>query len=292
MRILITNDDGVRSPGLKAIRDRLLPIAESVVTIAPETDCSGLAQACTFSRPVSVTRLGDGDHAVFSCDGTPTDCVRVGLLSGLASSTDLVVCGINHGANLADDVAYSGTIGAGREAAILGTSALCLSQQTPTGSFAVNYREDLSQRGLSYDFGLAADYGSDLARAMCQAPTDEPVVLNVNFPTAASSPNGVLTRVGRRAYPRSDSSAWPEGEVTRSYYLFGEPDQEIPEDDDSWGTDISALRAGLISVMVVPVSWRPDHLTEQERAFLRAWSSALASPNTFELASDAPTSTA
>src|SRR5271165_2089495 len=107
MRILITNDDGVQSPGLKAIRDRLVSIAESVITIAPESDCSGLAQACTFSRPVSVTRLEDGKHAVFSCDGTPTGCVRVGLLSGLAPSTDLVVCGINQGANLADDVAYS-----------------------------------------------------------------------------------------------------------------------------------------------------------------------------------------
>ena len=288
MRILITNDDGVHSQGLKAIRDVLIPIAESVVTIAPESDCSGLAQACTFSRPVSVTRLGEGEHAVFSCDGTPTDCVRVGLLGGLAAGPDIVVCGINHGANLADDVAYSGTIGAGREAAILGTSALCLSQQTPTGSFAVNYREDLSQRGLSYDFGLAADYGSDLARAMCQAPADEPVVLNVNFPTAASSPNGVLTRVGRRAYPRSHSPAWPDGLVTQFFYLFGEPDEEIPEEGEAWGTDISALKAGLISVMVVPVSWRPGHLTEAERAFLGALSSALRTPNSFDLASQAP----
>ncbi|HLN05714.1 MAG TPA: 5'/3'-nucleotidase SurE [Acidimicrobiales bacterium] len=279
MRILITNDDGVHSPGLLAVRDRLVAIADSVITIAPETDCSGLAQACTFSRPVSVTRLSGGDHAVFSCDGTPTDCVRVGLLGGLAARTDLVVCGINHGANLADDVAYSGTIGAGREAAILGTSALCLSQQTPTGSFAVNYREDLEQLGLRYDFEVAASYAADLARAMCQGPASEPVVLNVNFPANVASTEGVLTRVGRRAYPRSGSPAWAEGEKTRSYYLFGRPDEEFAEEGDASGTDIAALRAGRISVMAVPVSWQPDHLTGQEHEYLDGLSARLRPPH-------------
>ncbi len=279
MRILVTNDDGVHSAGLRAVRERLVAIADSVVTIAPESDCSGLAQACTWSRPVTVTRLSGGVHAVFSCDGTPTDCVRVGLLGGLANGADLVVCGINHGANLADDVAYSGTIGAGREAAILGMSALCLSQQTPTGSFAVNYREDLAQSGLSYDFGVAARYGADIARAMCIAPPREPVVLNVNFPAALTAAEGVLTRVGRRAYPRSDPPAWGDGESTRSWYLFGDPDEEIPEAGDGSGTDIAALREGRISVMAVPVSWQPGRLSEYEREFLDGLSSRLTRPN-------------
>ena len=88
--------------------------------------------------------------------------MRVGLLGGLAAGADLVVSGINHGANLADDVNYSGTVGAGLEAAILGTPSVCLSQQTPPGSFSVNYQEDLAASGLAYDFGFAARHGADL----------------------------------------------------------------------------------------------------------------------------------
>src|SRR3984957_1062190 len=107
---------------------------------------------------------------------------RAGLLGGLAARADLVVSGINHGANLADDVAYSGTVAAGLEAAILGTPAICLSQQTPSGSFSVNYYED---PGVPYDFSFAAAHGARLARSVLsviEARPAEPVVLNVNYP--------------------------------------------------------------------------------------------------------------
>jgi 5'-nucleotidase len=133
VRVLLTNDDGVDADGLLAIRTALTDVGTSVVTIAPESNCSGFARSCTFSRPVGVTRVAGGQHPVYRCDGTPADCVRVGLLGGLAAGADLVVSGINHGANLADDVTYSGTVGAGLEAAILGTPAVCLSQQTIGG---------------------------------------------------------------------------------------------------------------------------------------------------------------
>ena len=99
-----------------------------------------------------------------------------------AAAADLVVSGINHGANLADDVTYSGTIGAGLEAAILGTPAICLSQQTPTGTFSVNYHEDLESAGLAYDFSFAATHGASLARSVVHARPAEPVVLSVNYP--------------------------------------------------------------------------------------------------------------
>ena len=128
---------------------------------------------------MTVTRVSGGPHPVYRCDGTPTDCVRAGLLDGPAARTDLVVSGINHGANLADDVVYSGTVGAGLQAAILGTPAICLYQQTPTGTFLVNYRED---RDVSYDFGYAAAHGARLARSVIGARPAEPVVLSVNYP--------------------------------------------------------------------------------------------------------------
>jgi broad specificity polyphosphatase/5'/3'-nucleotidase SurE len=118
---------------------------------------------------------------------------------------------------------------------------------------------------------------------MCLAPAGEPVVLNVNFPAALASAEGVLTRVGRRAYPRSAPLAWGDRENTRSMYLFGEPDEEIPEAGDASGTDIAALRDGQISVTAVPVSWQPGHLSEQEREFLNGLSSRLTPPNSLEV---------
>jgi 5'-nucleotidase len=281
VRFLLTNDDGVDAEGLLAIRAALASSRDSVVTIAPEADCSGFARKCTFSRPVGVTRVSGGQHPIYRCDGTPTDCVRVGLLGGLAAAADLVVSGINHGANLADDVTYSGTVGAGLEAAILGTPAICLSQQTPTGSFSVNYQEDLESAGLAYDFGFAAAHGAALARSVIGARPSEPVVLSVNYPAryagagtggvgpgagvgvaasagaraaglgAGAGPGvgavSVLTRAGRRDYPRAAETAWADGEV-HWLYLFGEPDEIIPEADGSLGTDIGALRAGYVSV--------------------------------------------
>jgi 5'-nucleotidase len=249
VRVLLTNDDGVDAEGLLAIRAALAECCESVVTIAPESDCSGFARKCTFSRPVGVTRVSGGQHPIYRCDGTPTDCARGGLLGGLAAAADLVVSGINHGANLADDVVYSGTVAAGLEAAILGTPALCLSQQTPTGSFSVNYQEDLGSAGLAYDFTFAAAHGSALARSVVGARPTEPVVLSVNYPAVQSAAGAVtvLTRAGRRDYPRASETGWADGEV-HWLYLFGEPDEIIPETDGALGTDIGTLRAGYVSV--------------------------------------------
>jgi 5'-nucleotidase len=248
VRVLLTNDDGVEAEGIGALRAALAASFDSVVTVAPESDCSGFARKCTFSRPVAVTRVVAGQHPVYRCDGTPVDCVRAGLLFGLADDADLVVSGINHGANLADDVVYSGTVGAGLEAAILGTPAICLSQQTPTGTFAVNYREDLASAGLAYDFRFAAAHGADLARSVVRARPAEPVVLNVNYPAGYADAPSVLTRPGRRAYPRVAMPGEAGDGDVRSLYLFGEPDMTIPETDASPGTDIGALRAGYVSV--------------------------------------------
>jgi 5'-nucleotidase len=293
VRVLLTNDDGVDAEGLLAIRAALASTCESVVTIAPESDCSGFARKCTFSRPVGVTRVSGGQHPIYRCDGTPTDCVRVGLLGGLAAWADVVVSGINHGANLADDTVYSGTVGAGLEAAILGIPAICLSQQTPTGSFSVNYQEDLESAGLAYDFSFPAAHGAELARSVVGARPTEPVVLSVNYPakyaeTAASGLDAdagsgagavsVLTRVGRREYPRAASTQWADGEV-HWLYLFGEPDEIIPEADGSLGTDIGALRAGHVSVTPLSFAVELGDLSPGFQSFIARLSETFALGN-------------
>jgi len=284
---LLTNDDGVDAGGIRAVRAALTTWCPRVVTVAPETDCSGFARKSTFGRPVGVTQVSGGQHPVYRCDGTPTDCVRVGLLGGLAARADLVVSGINHGANLADDVVYSGTVAAGLEAAILGTSAICLSQQTPTGTFSVNYEEDLDEAGLMYDVGFAAAHGAGLAKSVVSARPSEPVVLSVNYPAgyasagsvggvarldAAAGAASVLTRAGRRDYPRMGETEaaegeWADGEV-RKMWLFGEPDAVIPDLDGSLGTDIGALKAGLISVTPLSFALEVSDLSPGFRSFL------------------------
>ena len=248
MRVLLTNDDGFEAAGILALRAALVDSFESVIVVAPETDCSGFARKCTFSRPVAVTRVTGGRHPIYRCDGTPTDCVRAGLLYGLAAGADLVVSGINHGANLADDVVYSGTVGAGLEASVLGIPAICLSQQTPIGTFSVNYHEDLASAGLAYDFSFAAAHGASLARSVIRARPAEPVVLSVNYPARCAGAASVLTRPGRRAYRRAAMPEWASDGDVRLLYLFGEPDEMIPETDASPNTDIGALRAGYVSV--------------------------------------------
>ena len=279
MRVLLTNDDGVRSAGISAIRAALTGVCTSVVTVAPAADCSGFARKGTFDRPVVVQRLEGGPHPVYECDGTPTDCVRAGLLGGLAAGTDLVVSGINHGANVADDVVYSGTVGAALEAAVLGTPALCLSQQS------------LSPRSLApesvspeyFDFSLAARYGAGLAAAITQARPQELFVLSVNYPpagpgsagtgsagagSASTAPAAVLTRPGQRVYPRAPVKDWDTDPGPQSLYPFGEPDEVIPEADGQADTDLAALRRGLISVTPLSVAIGLDEVSPAMTSFL------------------------
>jgi 5'-nucleotidase len=279
LRVLLTNDDGVRSAGISAIRAALTGVCTSVVTVAPAADCSGFARKGTFDRPVVVQRLEGGPHPVYECDGTPTDCVRAGLLGGLAAGTDLVVSGINHGANVADDVVYSGTVGAALEAAVLGTSALCLSQQS------------LSPRSLApesvspeyFDFGVAARHGAGLAAAIAQARPQELFVLSVNYPpagpgsatagpastgTASTVPAAVLTRPGQRVYPRAPVKDWNTEPGPQSLYPFGEPDEVVPEAGGQADTDLAALRRGLISVTPLSVAIGLDEVSPAMTSFL------------------------
>ena len=132
MRVLLTNDDGIEAQGLQVLRAELLrtPGVE-LVTIAPDGNRSAVGRGITTRRPLMVERVDfdDGTHG-FACDGTPVDCVRLASL-GLVDdwAPDLVVSGINHGANLGDDVTYSGTVAAAMEGLVLGLPAIAVSQQ-------------------------------------------------------------------------------------------------------------------------------------------------------------------
>src|SRR5579864_8718848 len=125
MRILVTNDDGVRSPGIEALADALEPLGE-VTIVAPLAEASAIGHALTLRRPLRLEQLAD---RVFAVDGTPSDCVNIAITTVFKGMPGLVVSGINKGWNLGDDVTYSGTVSGALEAALLGVPSVAVSLQ-------------------------------------------------------------------------------------------------------------------------------------------------------------------
>src|SRR3954470_15243662 len=152
LRVLLTNDDGMEAEGLQTLRRALLALPEvRLAVIAPDGNRSATARSITFRRPLWVSEVDFGDGSVgYACDGTPVDCVRLaslGLVEGF--EPDLIVSGINHGANLGDDITYSGTVAAALEGVMLGIPGIAVSQQSVRGE--MDFR-----LGRTFDFTAAA----------------------------------------------------------------------------------------------------------------------------------------
>ena len=221
--ILVTNDDGIAAPGLQALARELAAVGE-VTLIAPDREQSASSHALTLHRPLRVNRQAE---RVYSVDGTPTDCINLGILNLLRDRPRLVVSGINRGMNLGDDITYSGTVAAAFEGTLLGVTSFAISQEADPGES---------------DFRTAARYAAALARRILEKPLPTGTLLNVNVPRAA--PKGTrLTRQGRRTYhqgvvERTD----PAGR--QYYWLGGIP----PEWDEDPGSDFAAIREGYVSL--------------------------------------------
>ncbi len=221
-RILVTNDDGVFSEGIKLLAEKLRPLAE-VLVVAPDREQSAMGHALTLHRPLRLREIGDG---VFSVDGTPTDCVNLGLLWLLKDNPpDLVVSGINFGLNLGDDVTYSGTVSATFEGTLMGIPSVAFSQEV----------------AKSFSFERGADFAAQLVSVLLRNKLPEDLLLNVNFP--AGEQRGVrLTKLGRRRYQQSVvQKVDPHG---REYFwIAGKPVW-----DESEGSDQDAVAAGYVSI--------------------------------------------
>ncbi len=180
MRILLSNDDGYFAPGLAALAKALAPLAE-IVVVAPERDRSGASNSLTLDRPLIVRQAANGFYYV---NGTPTDCVHLAVTGMLDELPDMVVSGINHGANMGDDTVYTGTVAAATEGFLLGVPAIAVS--------LVNAGADC--------FETAAQVVVSLVRRLAEHPLGEPVLLNVNVPDVPYDQlNGLVeTRLGRR----------------------------------------------------------------------------------------------
>lgn len=222
--ILVTNDDGVHATGLAVLTEHLAALGR-VVVVAPDRERSAVSHALTLHAPVRAEELRP---LVFAVDGTPTDCVNLGIHGLFKGKPDLVVSGINRGGNLGDDVTYSGTVAAAMEATLMGVPAFAISLE--------------AERFLASDFHSAAAFATNLARQVlaCGLPAD--TLLNVNVP-AASSGVARFTRQGKRRY--SDLVVEKLDPRGRKYYWLGGGALDF---EDAEGTDFHAVKRGQISI--------------------------------------------
>lgn len=239
--MLLTNDDGIEADGLQALRRALLEIdGIRLAVIAPDGNRSAMARSITTRRPLWVEEIAFADGTSgYATDGTPVDCVRLarlGLVEGFEAQ--LVVSGVNHGANLGDDITYSGTVAAALEGVVLGVPAIAVSQQSKGRS--LDFRFD-----GGFDFDVAAAFVARLVERLEEVPMPERTLLNVNVP--AGEPNGVeVASLGKRIY-RDELKLAPHDEGTprrRRYWIYGAD----PGFHDEPGTDLAAVAEGRIAV--------------------------------------------
>jgi 5'-nucleotidase len=257
LRVLLTNDDGIDAEGLQALRRTLVALDDvELAVIAPDGNRSATARSITFRRPLWVAEVPFEDGTVgYACDGTPVDCVRLaslGLVEGF--EPELVVSGINHGANLGDDITYSGTVAAALEGVVLGIPGIAVSQQS--------VRRELDFRlGHQFDFGQAAAFAARVVERLDDVPLPEGTLLNINVP--AGEVGGVeVTRLGKRIY-RDKLDLIEEDSGRRLYTVYG----DSPVHDDEPGTDLAAVSAGRIAVTPLHFDLTAEHGMEGLREY-------------------------
>jgi 5'-nucleotidase len=231
--ILVTNDDGVNAPGLFALVQEMRKLG-NVTILAPDRNWSGGGHVKTLDRALRVkeVRLADGTQA-FASDGAPSDCVALATLGYFKETIDLVVSGINAGANLGHDVTYSGTVTAAMEAVIAGIPAIAVSLETLDGHVG------------DIDYGPAAHAASRIVRQVIENGLAHEILLNVNVPflTDEKIRGIVLARQGLRVYhSRLDERIDPRNKPY--YWIGGDAPTGVPER----GTDVGALAEGFVSV--------------------------------------------
>ncbi len=230
MRILVSNDDGYFAPGIMALATALSACAE-VTVVAPERDRSGASNSLTLDRPLSVRRAANGYLYV---NGTPTDCVHLAVTGLLEDLPDVVVSGINYGANMGDDTIYSGTVAAATEGFLLGIPSVAISLVAEGGGH----------------FETAARIARELVERFRSSPLDQPVLLNVNVPDVPYERlhGTAVTRLGKRhkAEPVVKSTT-PRGDVV--YWVGAAGGAQ----DAGEGTDFHAALNGMVSITPLQV---------------------------------------
>ena len=225
--ILVTNDDGIYSEGIKALAEALNSLG-TVWVVAPQSEQSAVGHSLTLHRPLRVYELGERKLAV---DGTPTDCVCLAVNGLMDKKPDLLVSGINRGGNMGDDITYSGTVSAAWEGTLLGVP-----------SFAISL---LSDNNEIYTFGPAAEFARRMAEAVLKQGLAPDTLLNVNVPNTNGAPitRYKITRQGRRIF--GDPIVEKVDPRGKTYYWIGGPDLGFEDIADS---DLVAIHQNCVSI--------------------------------------------
>jgi 5'-nucleotidase len=252
--ILITNDDGIDADALPPLAEALATVGD-VDVIVPERNWSGASHSITLFRPLRVrpTKLRGGQAANMT-DGSPTDCVRLAVLGFLKHRPDLIVSGINRGANMGDDITYSGTVAAAMEGLLSNIPSIAIS----IGAF-----------GGDVDYGPAASFAALLARNILDRGLAPDTLLNVNVPPL---PRGQIagvevTRLGKRTY--RDQLVERLDPYGNPYYWVGGPAVSGEADE---GTDVAAVAAGKISVTPITLDLTNHSLLDELARWDWGWS--------------------
>lgn len=225
MRILLSNDDGYLAPGLARLAEVLRPEFDLTV-VAPERNCSGSSNSLTLTIPLRAQCAPNGFYYI---DGTPTDCVHLAITGLMEEEPDMVIAGINRGANLGDDVLYSGTVAAATEGRFLGYPALAVSLVGPNPKH----------------FATAAAVVKDVLDALALRPLPSDTILNINVPDLpkAQLSGYRATRLGHRH--KSEPVIRSQDPTGETIYWVGPPGAE---QDAGEGTDFHAIRNGFVSI--------------------------------------------
>ncbi len=244
IRILVSNDDGVTAPGIKALAEALSSIAK-VTTVAPDRNCSGASNSLTLTNPLRINRL---DNGYISVNGTPTDCVHLAIRELCEGGPDMVVSGINAGANMGDDTLYSGTVAAAMEGRFLGFPAVAIS---------------LNGKTLKH-YNSAAIYARRIVQGLLTHPIASDQILNINVPDLPLDEiKGIrVTRLGARH--KAEGIIRTQDPAGREIFWLGPPGTE---QDASEGTDFHAVANGYVSITPLTV----DLTAYRQLSVLQDW---------------------
>ena len=241
-RILVCNDDGQHGPGLRPLIGAMRRIGE-VTAVVPAQERSADSHSLTLHKPI---RVHEVEPRFFTLNGKPADCARLGILELMGGKVDLVVSGINRGYNLGEDIVYSGTVAAAREATLLDLPAIAFSQDPE-----------------SLDYKAAAAFASKLAKLVLSKRIPQGILLSVNIPAARSATPAVsVTRLGRRIYSK-DVTLRRDPRGGDYYWLAGSSVTSVFEP----GTDVDAVSKDRISVTPLHIDVSDHTMIEK----LKAW---------------------
>jgi 5'-nucleotidase len=252
MRILITNDDGVHAHGLKVLEGIARELSDDVWIVAPETDQSGVSHSLSLNDPLRLRKVSDKHYAV---KGTPTDCVIMGLRHILMDNRpDLVLSGVNHGQNVAEDVTYSGTVAGAMEGTILGVRSIALSQAYGPGN-----RDDIR-------WDCAAAHAPRVLRQVLDVGFPRNTLININFPNCAPEEvqGAVATVQGQRNQELLRVEERADGRAKPYYWIAFARGKITPAE----GTDLQALAEKRISITPIKLDLTDNPtVTELARVF-------------------------